>query len=63
LSEILSLTTTTFIYRQLSRTTRVSQYQNDFILDSIGAKADGGGEVTPGVIRRAKLQLNHHHSK
>ena len=62
--KILSSTTiTAFVYRTLSTTTLVSRYQNVSILDSIGANDDGDGEVTHDVVRRAKLQLNHHHEQ
>ena len=40
-------------------------YQNVSILDTVGAKDDGGGGamVATGATRHAKLQSNRHHQQ
>ena len=45
-----------------SKWTCVSQYQNVFVVDFIGAKDDGGGGDSS-AIRWAKLQSNDHHQQ
>jgi len=46
----------------ITRKTRVSRYENVFILDVIGAKMMEM-VVTAGAIRRAEFQSNHHHQQ
>ena len=48
-------------FTAISRTTRISRYQNVSILDFIGAKDDGGDGDN--YTRRAKLQSNRHHQQ